>query len=367
MDALRRFVFPVIWMLIFAVIALALAKLAFFPADADTPAADPLTPSADFDQYALVPVAPQDISSVLELSALVQPDAGTELPATSTGEITKIWRGNGEAVEKGQRVLQVKYEVAPAMVETPVEQPAEVPADMPLGGGDVQELPAAPPAQPEPEYRYVNLIATANGTLTGMTAAEGRQLTEDDVVATISPGTYSIIADLTPEQQLSLLDLTIVATATLPTSPDLVACAAPSITEDTELEEPAAPQAPEIDPFTGMPLEPGGSGVSAAQLVCPVPADVRVVPGLSVEVFVDLGSRTGVLTVPTTAVEGEGTAGTVYALDAATGEPTPIEVTLGLRGDGIVEVTEGLAEGQEILQFAPGVDNPDDMMGGEVW
>src|SRR5690606_19256204 len=159
------------------------------------------------------PVAPQDISSVLELSALVQPDAGTELLATSTGEITKIWRGNGEAVEKGQRVLQVKYEVAPAMVETPVE----VPADMPLGGGDVQERPAPPPAQPEPEpepeYRYVNLIATANGTLTGMTAAEGRQLTEDDVVATISPGTYSIIADLTPEQQLSLLDLTIVATA----------------------------------------------------------------------------------------------------------------------------------------------------------
>ncbi len=359
MDVLRRVVFPVIWMLIVAVIALALAKLAFFPADADTPAADPLTPSADFDQYALVAVAPEDISSVLELSALVQPDAGTELLATSTGEITRIWRGNGETVEKGQRVLQVKYEVVPEAVQAPVE--------VPIVGEDGQELPAPPPQPAAPEYRYVNLIATATGTLTGMTAAEGEDLTEDDVVATISPGTYSIIADLTPEQQLALLDLEIVATATLPTSADPVACAAPSITEDAELEEPAAPQTPEIDPFTGMPLESGGAGVSAAQLVCPVPAEARVVPGLSVEMSVDLGSRTGVLTVPTTAVEGEGTAGTVYGLDEATGEPMPIEVTLGLRGDGVVEVTEGLTEGQEILQFAPGVDNSDDMMGSEVW
>lgn len=368
MDALRRYVFPVIWMLILGAIALALAKMAFFPADAEATTEDPLAPTAEFDQYALVPVTPGDMTSVLVLSALVQPDAGTELLATSTGEITKIWRGNGDPVEKGQRILQVKYEVAPEPVEAPIEAPIEPP----LVGEDGEEISAPQPEpQPEPvapEYRYVNFIATATGTITGMTAAEGKSLTEGDAVATISPGTYSIVADLTPEQQLSLLDLEIDATATLPTSPDPVACSAPSITEDAELEEPEAPPAPEVDPYTGMPLDSGGSGVSAAQLVCPVPADVTVVPGLSVEVTVDLGSRTGVLTVPTTAVEGEGTAGTVYVLDDASGEPAPVDVTLGMRGDGVVEVTEGAEEGQEILQFAPGVDNPDDMMGGgEVW
>ena len=92
-----------------------------------------------------------------------------------------------------------------------------------------------------------------------------------------------------------------------------------------------------------------------------------MVPGLSVEVTVDLGTRTGVLTVPTTAVEGEGTAGTVYALDDATGETVPLEVVFGMRDDGRIEVTEGLEDGQEILEFAPGVDAVEDSMSVEGW
>ncbi|GAA4521167.1 hypothetical protein GCM10023160_07670 [Brachybacterium paraconglomeratum] len=357
MDALRRYVFPVIWMLILGLIALALVKMAFFPSSPDTAGEDPLTPGADFDQYAVVAVEPADLSSELVLAAMVQPDAGSALKATDEGEINKIWLKNGDAVEKGQRILQVRYEVEPEIVDIPALPGAE--------GEEGAEGTAPQPAVTE--YRYVNLVATATGVLSGMEVAEWDALAKGDTVATISPGTYSIVADLTPEQQLSLLDQELKATAQLPNTPDPVACAAPAITEDSEIEEPAAPQNPEVDPFTGEQISGGGTGVSAAQLVCPVPAEARVVPGLSVEVTVDLGTRTGVLTVPTTAVEGEGTAGTVYALDEATGEPVAIEVTLGMRGDGSIEVTEGLEAGQEILEFAPGIDGADDMMNEEMW
>ncbi|MGP9581540.1 MULTISPECIES: hypothetical protein [unclassified Brachybacterium] len=362
MDALRRYVFPVIWMLILGLIALALVKMAFFPAGADAAGEDPLTPGADFDQYAVVSVETADLSSELVLPAMVQPDAGSALKATTDGEINKIWLKNGDAVEKGQRILQVRYEVEPEIVDLPA---------LPVGEDGEEGEIAAPQPAPQPaaatEYRYVNLVATASGVLSGMELAEWDALAKGDTVATISPGTYSIVADLTPEQQLSLLDVELNATAELPNTPDPVACTAPAITEDSEIEEPDAPPAPEVDPFTGEVISGGDAGVSAAQLVCPVPAEARVVPGLSVEVTVDLGTRTGVLTVPTTAVEGEGTAGTVYALDEATGEPVAIEVVLGMRGDGAVEVTGGLEQGQEILEFAPGIDGADDSMNVEMW
>ena len=357
MDALRRYVFPVIWMLILGLIALALVKMAFFPSGADAAEEDPQFPTAEFDQYALVPVETGDLSSELVLSAMVQPDAGTPLKATADGEINKIWLHNGDHVEQGQRILQVRQVVEPEVIEMPMA-PEE------LGEGE-ETTPAPAQQAPATEYRYLNLVATATGTLSGIEVAEWDGLSKGDAVATISPGTYSIVADLTPEQQLSLLDVDLKATAELPTSQDPITCGSPEITEDSEVERPEEPQG-EVDPYAGEPISSGGE-VSAAQLTCPVPADARVVPGLGVEVRVDLGSRTGVLTVPTTAVEGEGTAGTVYALDEGTGEPMPIEVVLGMRGEGTVEVTEGLEEGQEVLQFAPGVDAEDDMYSVEGW
>ena len=364
MDALRRYVFPLIWMLILAVIALSLARMAFFPADASGAAEDPDVPTAEFDQYAVVPVETSDIASELALPATVQPDEGTELKATDEGEINKIWAREGDTVEKGQRILQVRVPEEPA----PVDVPPEMPADGTTGGDGTDEggpepieQPAPQPEQTEQQYRYLTLYANAPGKITGLTLEEWESIATGDVVATISPGTYSIVAELTPEQQLSLLDVDIDASAILPTAADPVHCKAPGITEDAEV---AKPEAPQIDPMTG---EETTSSVSSAQLECPVPEGTRIVPGLSVEVTVQLGSATDVLTVPTTAAEGTGETGTVYVLDEATGEPAPVEVTLGLRGDGVVEITEGLEEGQEILQFVPGVDNPDDGMGGEMW
>jgi len=364
MDALRRYVFPLIWMLILAVIALALARMAFFPADASGAAEDPDVPTAEFDQYAVVPVETSDIASELALPATVEPDEGTELKATDEGEINKIWAREGDTVEKGQRILQVRVPEEPAPVDVPPEMPAEGTTDgdgTDEGDAEPAEQPAPQPEQTEQQYRYLTLYANAPGKITGLTLEEWESLATGDVVATISPGTYSIVAELTPEQQLSLLDVDIDASAILPTAADPVHCKAPGITEDAEV---AKPEAPQIDPMTG---EETTSSVSSAQLECPVPEGTRIVPGLSVEVTVQLGSATDVLTVPTTAAEGTGETGTVYVLDEATGEPAPVEVTLGLRGDGVVEITEGLEEGQEILQFVPGVDNPDDGMGGEMW
>ena len=358
MAVLRRFVVPVIWMLLLGVIALALMKMAFFPSADASATYDAVIPGAEFDEYALVAAESGDISSTLELSGTVEADEGAPLKATTSGEVDRIWRHDGDTVTEGERVLQVRYPVEP----DPLPETAAEPAAGADGADAAAQQPA--PTSTATEYRYVDLVASASGTLTDMEVQEQDELTEGDVVATLSPGTYSIRAGLTPEQQLSLLDVELEATATVPTTQDPVACTAPSIEEDEPGagdEQPAA-EAP-VDPaeeglyVEGEPAETGG-GTSLAQLTCPVPADVKVVPGLEVAVSVALGSRSDVLTVPTTAVEGEASTGTVYVLDEETGEPAPAEVELGLREDGRVEITGGLEEGQEILEFVPGVDAP---------
>lgn len=372
METIRRYVFPLLWMAIFAVIALALARMAFFPAGAGTgadPGAD-VTPGVSYDEYALVTAQRGDITSVLQLTATVEADPAEKVTAERAGEITEIWVKDGDWIEEGARILEVRVPQEPE----PAAPAAPAPAG-PDGAPLEQPAPAAPAEEQETEYRYYTLEAEHSGFVRDLAVEKWDDLAEDAAIMDLSPGTYSVVAPLTPEQQLDLLDVDVAATMTLPTSPDPITCESSSIEETDPGEgeggqggQPAAPVEPMVDEF-GMPIENGGSGTSSAELRCAVPEDAKVVPGLGVNVMVDLGSVTGVLTVPTTAVEGELAAGAVYVLDEATGEPVRQEVTLGLRGDGIVEITGGLEEGQEILEFVPGVDSPEGGMYGEemVW
>ncbi|GAA1326155.1 hypothetical protein GCM10009592_11550 [Brachybacterium rhamnosum] len=371
MAALRRYVFPLFWMLILGIIAVSLARLAFFPGESSAAEEDPISPSADFDQYATVTASREDINSELVLPATVAPDEGTPLKATAAGEINKVWVKDGDEVQEGTKILQVRVPVEADPVEIAATEDAAATTDGTEDGTEAEAVTPFTAATSAPqEYRYLTLVADGRGIVRDLTAVDWETVSVGDTVATLSPGTYSITSDLTPEQQLSLLDVDIEATATLPSLTDPIPCSRPAVTED----DPSADdeQAPsnegasiEVNPMTGEEITPE---TTSAQLSCAVPDGTRVVSGLTGEVSVALGTAEGVLTVPTTAVEGEGEAGTVYTLDEATGEPTPLEVELGLRGDGVVEVRKGLEEGQEVLQYVPGVDSAESAMDGmEVW
>jgi Cu(I)/Ag(I) efflux system membrane fusion protein len=64
-----------------------------------------------------------------------------------------------------------------------------------------------------------------------------------------------------------------------------------------------------------------------------------------VEIKIDLGKR---LAIPEDAVIDTGTKKVVY-LDKGEGYFEPREVTLGLRGEGMVEVTKGLKAGEKVV------------------
>ena len=75
------------------------------------------------------------------------------------------------------------------------------------------------------------------------------------------------------------------------------------------------------------------------------PAGVK--PGMTASVTVTVGKREGVLTLPSAAVRGNGTTGTVTAMEGTA--PRAETVSVGLRGDTTVEITSGLKVGDTVV------------------
>jgi macrolide-specific efflux system membrane fusion protein len=75
--------------------------------------------------------------------------------------------------------------------------------------------------------------------------------------------------------------------------------------------------------------------------------DPTIKPGMTATVAVTVDKRDGVLSLPSAAVSGRGTTGTV-TIKGPKGN-TQVRVQIGLRGDAGVEITSGLTEGQQVV------------------
>ena len=108
--------------------------------------------------------------------------------------------------------------------------------------------------------------------------------------------------------------------------------------------------------MTGMPVT--ASGV----VTCAVPAGVTAFAGLGADLAITNGSADNALVVPVTAVQGSIQTGKVWVM-LPDGTQEERSVCLGLNDGEQVQITEGLAEGDEVLQFIPvgDVAGPDPM------
>ena len=100
-----------------------------------------------------------------------------------------------------------------------------------------------------------------------------------------------------------------------------------------------------------------GDGTSV-EVRCTVPTDQTVFPGLKATIGIDAGSVTGALLAPVSAVEGSFTAGSVWVLSDPSDPKTAVKtaVTLGITDGTNIQITEGVKEGDTILQYVPGKD-----------
>jgi multidrug efflux pump subunit AcrA (membrane-fusion protein) len=93
-----------------------------------------------------------------------------------------------------------------------------------------------------------------------------------------------------------------------------------------------------------------------------VPAGVTVFPGMAATVRIEAGVAQGVLVVPVTAVQGAVQKGNVWVV-GDDGSQEQRAVTLGLTDGELVEVRDGLSEGEQVLQFVPVSDDTVDEPG----
>lgn len=322
MGIARKWVFPIVWIIIFAVIAGALVKLAFFPDSSASGSPD--VPSAEIvePQYE---VALGTISNDVTLSGTVEADAAVPIPATLTGEVREVYVGAGQWVDAGADVLEMRAVVA-----------------YPDGTSGT---------------KWETVTAPISGTISSFAALVGQQFAVGDAIGQIAPPSFHVSGSIPPEQLYRLLERPSDAQVTINGGPAPFTC--PGLTITTPLQGAGGGGGGAGDPTGQTPASTGGPTVR-----CSVPAEITVFAGLVAEIVISGGVAENVLVVPTTAVEGAAGTGNVYfVLPDGTTEARP--VTLGLNDGVNVEVKEGLAEGDVILQFVPGAPAVDPSMMGD--
>ena len=201
------------------------------------------------------------------------------------------------------------------------------------------------PAKPLAETKVETVVVRSPvaGTL-ALPTLKDQEVTVGGEIATVSPGTLSVSGTLTPDQQYRLVGAPQQASVTLNGGPAPFEC--------TGLHVGAAPQTG--TGTSGAPADPGagGSAPSSGTVSCAIPADVTAFAGLGATVEITNGSAQDVVVVPISAVQGTIQNGNVWVV-AADGSNARKPIKLGLTDGKVVQVTEGLAKGDTVLEFIP--------------
>ncbi|MGH8773779.1 MAG: efflux RND transporter periplasmic adaptor subunit [Jiangellaceae bacterium] len=331
MGITRRIVFPALRIAILTAIAVALLKLAF-GADPE-PTSQPLTPSAEVTDPQ-VPVSLGTVANTVTVDdAVITADPAVPVKATAEGEVTVIMADPGEIVAVDDPLLEVVS-----------EEPGGTVTETDDEGNEVE-------TQGEPQRRYRTIRAPVAGTVGEYEVLPGQSVAIGDAVGSVTTGRFSVSGAIGPEEQYRLVARPGSALVTARGGPAPFGCTDLTIGRQDDDED-----APPVDP--AMP----GTG-SGTSITCSVPSEVRVFDGLSATMNIEAGVAEDVLVVPVTAVQGSFASGTVWvALPDGSSEERA--VMLGLTDGEMVEVTEGLAEGDMILEFIP---VPDDQVEDDVY
>ena len=314
MGVVRTWIFPILRIVIFIAIAAALVKIAFF--------ADPLTeagpefPTGEITEPQ-IPVSIATVQNDVSVQGSVSADPAVPTKGTLAGEVKEILVSLGQSVAADSKVMVLR---------------SETPGNfLPYG------------MMGAPKVKTVTVLAGSAGIVSSIPVIAGQTVAIGDTIMQVAPTSFNVSGTLAPEQQYRLLTMPGEAQVTITGGPAPFTCTGVTITsalagaDSGPTGDPAAPAAP----------------ATGATVRCAIPAEITVFSGLAAEITLAGGVAENVLTVPITAVEGSAGTGNVYRLvEDGSSEAAP--VVLGLN-DGInVEVKEGLAEGDMVLQFVPG-------------
>jgi hypothetical protein len=366
MRIFRRVVMPVAWLAVFAVIAVALVKIAFV--DGMKPEQALAGPAAQV-AAPVIQATRATVTNKVQVKATVHSDAPVGVRNTAAGVVTHIFLAPGTKVTSGERLYQVRAEV-------PAEPATGVALDTTARTGQQGGVGARQPRTvASPTYTYTDVLAPASGELETLTVLTDQQVSVGDAAGTVNPGTFTVRGSVDAAQQYRLLAKPGSAQISVVGGPAPFTCASVALTSAAGVQGNAAGSpsggVSRAVPYAAIPVPGGGipeqGGTPTGTLSCAVPPEVEVFAGLGATMTVTAGEAVDVITVPLTSVEGsvkEGLvwlAGTGMTPDAGgnrangpAGEPQQRKVQLGLNDGSMVEVVSGLDEGEAVLEFIPG-------------
>lgn len=326
MGVTRRYVFPIVRIVIWAAIAVALVKLAFAGSALGAPD-DALVPTGQVSDP-VVTVTTGTVTNSVKVTGVVVTDPAVPVRATMAGSVSKLLAADGQAVNAGDPVLEIR-------LETP--QDPIVTTDPVTGVQTTTER--------KPKVTLATVTAPVAGTLS-LPTLKDQLVSVGDQVATVAPGTLSLTGTLTPQQQYRLIGAPTEATATLKGGPAPFTCTGLAIGASA----------------TAADSGTTGESTTSGQVTCAVPPGVTAFAGLGVDIEIVNGTAEGALVVPVTAVQGSVENGNVWVVTQPGAEPQERAVTLGLTDGENVQILDGLQQGDTVLQFIPvpgGVGNVD--------
>lgn len=315
----RRYVFPALRILVWAVIAVALVRIAFAGADVSTEATGAV-PTGQVVEPA-VEATTATITNAVTVRASVVADPAVPVRATLAGTVSQLLAADGQAVDVGTPILEVRQETP----QDPITR-----TDPETGEVTVTER--------RPKVVLQQVTSPVAGTLS-LPTLKDQVVSVGDTVGTVAPGTLSVSGTLTPDQQYRLVGAPAEATVTLKGGPAPFTC--------TGLRIGAAAQSSPPDPDQQDTTTPSGT------VTCALPGEVTAFPGLGADLEIVNGTAEDAVVVPVSAVQGTVQRGNVWVVAKEGAEPEQREVGLGLTDGEVVQITEGLAVGDLVMQFVP--------------
>nr|WP_205829396.1 biotin/lipoyl-binding protein [Microbacterium sp. B19(2022)] len=183
----------------------------------------------------------------------------------------------------------------------------------------------------EDPRKDIDVLASEAGDVSEIALVKGQPTSVGTEIFSLTPARYHLLATVDPVQLYRLVNAPSEATVTITGGPAPFAC-------------------------TGVRVQVTAEGTASVR--CAIPAGQTVFAGLPATMDLALGQVEDALVIPVTAVQGGAGSGNVW-VDAADGaEAEERAVKLGVNDGTIVEVTEGLEEGESIRQFVPGFVAP---------
>lgn len=320
MGVTRRIIFPALRILIWGVIAAALVKMAFAGSSV-IEAEDPLQPGAVITEPQ-VEATTATITNTVTVTGSVISDPATPVRATMAGMVSAVLAADGP-VAAGAPLIEIR-------LETPVEPTIKTNPE--TGEQSVVEH--------RPKVTKQTVTAAIAGTLR-LTVLKDQLVSVGDEIGSIAPGTLSVTGTLTPDQQYRLISAPTEAEVTLKGGPAPFTCTGLRIGATAS---------------TDPPPDDAGQQASGA-VTCSIPAEVIAFPGLGADISITNGTAEDAVVVPVTAVQGSVQNGNVWVV-LPDGDNEERAVTLGLTDGEFVQIIEGLAAGDLILEFVPVGDGP---------